>query len=261
VSRGRDGSVLLLVLWLVVALGVVASAVAGAARLAVSVSQNARAQLMARLAAESGLEATVARIEGALDSLAGLERQQWLNDLATRAVAEPAALGDGRYAVSVIDVSSRLDVNNASEASLRAFFARFSDLGSAARIARAIRTFIEAPLDSADSRLLPVPGGSFQPVRLLRSLDELREHGLVPAEVLQAALPYLTVDGDGTINRATAPDIVLAVASGELRDEPSRLLLISRGWLKDHPLTYEIQAVYAISGSRLALSHWREEVR
>ena len=34
---------------------------------------------------------------------------------------------------------------------------------------------------------------------------------------------------------------------------PSRLLVISRGWQAGHPLTHEIQAVYAIVGSRLKL--------
>ncbi|MGH7525756.1 MAG: general secretion pathway protein GspK, partial [Gemmatimonadales bacterium] len=39
---------------------------------------------------------------------------------------------------------------------------------------------------------------------------------------------------------------------------PSRLLLVSRGWLPGHPLTHEIQAAYAVVGQRLVLQSWRE---
>jgi general secretion pathway protein K len=39
---------------------------------------------------------------------------------------------------------------------------------------------------------------------------------------------------------------------------PSRLLLLSRGWVPGHPLTHEIQAAYAVVGQRLRLQSWRE---
>jgi type II secretory pathway component PulK len=39
---------------------------------------------------------------------------------------------------------------------------------------------------------------------------------------------------------------------------PSRLLLVSRGWLLGHSLTHEIQASYAVVGQRLVLQAWRE---
>lgn len=39
---------------------------------------------------------------------------------------------------------------------------------------------------------------------------------------------------------------------------PSRLLLVSRGWVPGHPLTHEIQAGYAVVGQRLRLQSWRE---
>ena len=44
-------------------------------------------------------------------------------------------------------------------------------------------------------------------------------------------------------------------------DEPSRLLVVSRGWLGGHPLSHEIQGVYAITGGELVLLHWRERDR
>lgn len=39
---------------------------------------------------------------------------------------------------------------------------------------------------------------------------------------------------------------------------PSRILVVSRGWQQGHPLTHEIQAVFAIAGTRLTLRAWRE---
>ena len=103
------------------------------------------------------------------------------------------------------------------------------------------------------------PGGSeLLAARALRSLDELERLPGVSVGLLRAAAPYLTVDGDGKINRATASDTVLVAAGGSLQDEPSRLLVVSRGWLRGHSLTHEIQAVYAIAGNQLTLVRWRE---
>ena len=39
---------------------------------------------------------------------------------------------------------------------------------------------------------------------------------------------------------------------------PTRILLISRGWLRGHPLTHEIQAVYGVAGQKLVLQAWQE---
>jgi hypothetical protein len=76
--------------------------------------------------------------------------------------------------------------------------------------------------------------------------------------LLRAAAPYLTVDGDGKINRVTASDTVMIAAGGSVQDEPSRVIVISRGWLRGHSLTHEIQAVYAIEGNQLTLVRWTE---
>ena len=101
-------------------------------------------------------------------------------------------------------------------------------------------------------------GSSLVAARTLRSLDELESIPGVNLGLLRAAASYLTVDGDGKINRATATDTVMVAAAGSVQDEPSRVLVVSRGWLKGHSLTHEIQAVYAIAGNRLTLVRWRE---
>lgn len=254
-TRARRGVVLMLVLWLIVALGAISAGVVHAARISAGIAANARAEVVGRAAAASGIEATVSAIDDTLARLGTLdERRDWLNALVLRAAVDSTVLGDGRFAVTVVDASARLDVNAADEASLQRFFSQFTDPAQAAQIARAIRFRI----DSASGGAARGPLVAANP---LRSLDELHDAALVPDRILTRAVQYLTVDGDGTINQRTASDTVLAAATGELRDEPARLLLISRGWVPAHPATSEIQAVYAISGNRLVFSHWRERVR
>ena len=262
-QRSRQGVALVLVLWLVVVLGVIGAGIVAGARTSTAMAANVRARVVARYAAESGIEALVTFVEDSLERAGALAaRRDFLNGLQTAyGAGDSVVLGAGRFARAVVDVSARLDINAATESALRSFFSRFTDLAGASTIARDVRGRIEA--GAIDGRPEEVflqrdPRGDFRPVRPIRSLDELREWHVVPDPVLASAAPYLTVDGDGVINRRTASDTVLAAASGEVHDEPSRLLFISRGWQGGHPLSHEIQAVYALSGNRLVLVHWRE---
>src|SRR5687768_8602709 len=252
--RSRRGVALVLVLWIVVILAGVSAGVVRAARTSTGIAVNARANTIARAAAESGIEAIVAAIEDTLTRFEDADdRKAWLNAIALQSAPDSFQLGEGTFQVTVVDVSARLDVNAATQSNLQTFFSQFTDPAGAAAIANAIRQRIDSG-NSSD------PGASFRPrsATLIRSLDELSARRLVPEAILSRAAQYLTVDGDGAINARTASDTVLVAASGELRDEPSRLLLISRGWVSGHPLTCEIQAVYAIAGNRLVFSHWRE---
>src|SRR5688572_10754137 len=110
--RSRRGVALILVLWLVVVLATISAGVVRAARTSSAIAANARATVIARAAAESGIEALVASIE---DSLAGFadagDRRDWLNALATATEGDSVTLGDGRFAVTIVDVSARLDLN------------------------------------------------------------------------------------------------------------------------------------------------------
>jgi type II secretory pathway component PulK len=249
VKSSRQGVALVLVLWIIVILGGVSAGVVRSARTSTGIAANARAEVIARAAAESGIEALVAAIEDTLEQLSDpADRRDWLNTFSLQPSGDSVSIGEGRFSVAIVDVSARLDVNAATQSALQVFFSQFTDPGEAATIAAAIR----ARIDSGSAA-----GTSFLRVAPLRSLDELRSAG-VPYGLLARSVQYLTVDGDGAINSRTASDTVLAAATGELRDEPGRLLLISRGWLSGHPLTSEIQAVYAITGNRLVFSHWRE---
>lgn len=249
-SRTRRGVALVLVLWIVVILGGISAGVVRSARTSTSIAANARAEIVARAAAESGIEALVASIEDTLFQLAEPSaRRDWLNALGIAGAGDSVLLGDGRFSVTVVDVNARLDVNASTRSALQVFFSQFTDPGEAASIAAGIRAHIDSGSTGAPLPLNVTP---------VRSLEELRLARLVPDAILTRAAQYLTVDGDGVINSRTASDTVLVAATGELRDEPSRLLLISRGWVSGHPLTCEIQAVYAITGNRLVFSHWRE---
>lgn len=244
--RSRRGVALVLVLWLIVILGGIGAAVVSATRDASRLAANARARVVARYAAESGVEATLAAIEDSLRTLTdGAARRAFLNALERRSAGgDSVALGDGRFAVAIVDASARLDVNAAPAENLARLLSRFTDPTRAAALAQAVRARIER--------------GGTRVVTPIRSLEELRAVPGADARVLQLAIPYLTVDGDGTVNGAAASDTVMAAAFGEVSDAPTRLVVVSRGWMREHPLTHEIQGVYAIARDRLVLVHWRE---
>jgi general secretion pathway protein K len=258
-TRDRRGAALILVLWIIVALAAISSGAVAATRSTSGIAANYRARTVARYAAESGIALAVATLQDGLTVAAEpTARRELLNHLDE--LLEPeAALGDARIAVALVDPASRLDVNAADVRSLTRLLSFFTDPLDAERAAQAIRAYVggvtDGSLDPSGSGEL---AGGLSEIRPLRSLDELfRIPGLSP-ELARRAAGSLTVDGDGTINRATASDTVLAAAAGELRDEPSRILVVARGWLDGHPLTHEIEAVYAVVGSELTLIRWRE---
>ncbi len=245
--RERRGAALILVLWLIVFLGAISTEVVLATRSTSRVASNYRALAVARYAAESGVTLAVATLEDSLATAIDAETlRDYLNHL-DRALGtgDHLSLGDGRADVALIDVGSRLDVNTAGAESLAALLSFFTDPVEARGVAAAIRAFVGGDVDD--------PGP-----RPLQSLDELTLIRGVPPELAERVFEFLTVDGDGTINRATAPEPVLAAAGGELREEPSRILVVSRGWQQGHAFTHEIQAVYAVVGRELTLIRWRE---
>ena len=245
-NSSRRGVALILVLWVIVVLGGVAAAVTAGSRSTTDVTSNVRARTIARYAAESGIVAATvalqARMEAAAENVT--KRRAALND-ASHALGESAnfVMGDASVSVVMVDVSARLDVNAAPEEALAALFARAGQGRRATDAARAIRRHIDS-----------IPGQA----NLFNSLDDVAALPGVGDDVITAAAPWLTVDGDGQINRLTASPVVLGVARGSLIDEPSRILLIARGWQRGHPLTHEVQAVYAIQGNQLAFVRWRE---
>lgn len=239
----RRGVALMLVLWLIVVLATIGAGTLRDTRAIAAVASEERAHAIARHVAASGIESAVAEIEDSLRVLRpGNARRAWLNALAlTGGRKDTMMLGDGRFAVTVSDVAARLDVNAASELSMRGFLSHFTDLASAEHMARRIRTWLDEGMG-----------------RRLQRLDELRERGLLPAPLLARVAPHLTVHGDGAVNSETAPHFVLSAALGKLRQEPVRLVLESRGWQAGHSAAHHVLAVFAITGDRLELVHTEE---
>jgi type II secretory pathway component PulK len=258
--KRRRGFALMLVLWLIVVLGTISATVVMRTRESAALSSNVRARLAARYASESGVTASVAALEAGLQARSDTtDRVRYLNHLDS-ALPErgEVTLGDETFAVTLIDISARLDVNNADEKSLERFFSQFEP-AAAAGTAGAIRRYIDRDGVTGTPGSQSNPGATaLVAARTFRSLDELDHIPGVSPGLLREAAPYLTVDGDGKINRATASDTVMVAAAGSVQNEPSRILVVSRGWLHGHSLTHEIQAVYAIAGNQLTLVRWRE---
>lgn len=276
-TRTRRGVALIVVLWSVVLLATVTAIASGAARTSAAVAANARAQSTARAMAESGIIAARVLIDDSLRIFAAdaTRREDFLARLEpVTADARPLrqdTLADGVFAVTVVDVSARLDVNNTSADGLARLFALATSPAEARSLAERLEAIVRGerstPVDdrlrARDSLEASLLGREVRPRqrRPFESLDALREVPGVDAAVLAQVAPFLTVDGDGSINRRAAPPEVLAAATGSLVDSPSRLLLIARGWQRGHPLSRQIEAVYDVADDGLHLVRWREHDR
>jgi type II secretory pathway component PulK len=256
----------MLALWLIVLLTVLGGRVAASAKNSTGVASNLRARLVGRYASESGVMLAAAQMRDSLATILDREkRSTYLNSLQPRSAMSPElGFDDERFSVVYVDVNSRLDINNASQSQLTRLFSFFAGGAEAVVAAKAIRDFIDGPRGGShfpraglpDRRDLAYP--SLPASNPLRSLEDLRRVPGFPEKLALSVAPYLTVDGDGRINRAAASDTVMAAAAGSVVDEPSRILVISRGWLRGQPLTHEIQAVYAIDGNSVTLVRWQE---
>lgn len=275
----RRGVALLVVLWAIAVLATVTAVASSAARSSASIAKNRRAIAIARAMAESGIVAATVMVNDSLRTFSGdtLARDAFLSRLEPRSDNANAlvdeTLDDGSFAVTVVDVSARLDVNNAGmEGLLRLFRTVTSD-----DEARAAALAIDARVRGED-----LAGDSLSNVRMQRdslsaellgravtvgirrpfeSLDELLLVPSVSRQLLNRVASSLTVDGDGRVNRRAASAQVLASASGSLVERPSRLLFIARGWERGHSVTREIQAVYDLADDGLRLVRWREQDR
>lgn len=245
----RKGATLVLVLWVLVVAGALGASAARGAHGANVAADAGRARLIARHAAESAVLATVARLERDLGSAEGNAALRATVLAAPDARAErssPWAWGDGRAEATVVDVSAKLDVNTVDAAGLTRFFRAFGSARAAAQTATAIHQRVSGN------------GTEATPVR---SLEALRDIPGVDTALLARAASDLTVDGGGQFNRRGASAAVRAALGDAGGDEPSRLLIVARGWRDGHPYTHEVQAVYQLEGTRLTFVRWRERDR
>lgn len=251
VPARRRGATLVLVLWLIVLTGGIAAAVTGATREATASAEVSSARVAARYAAESGVEAAAVALTRALENAENDPARRRavfarLGDVLTSALGDSLVLGDARAQVTAVDVNARLDLNAADSTALLRLLSAFGPAAAARQTVQAIRAHI-----AGDGRM----------ARPLRSLEAATRIPGVDVELLSRAAGELTVDSDGQINAASASPIVLAAATGGRIDTPTRVLFIARGWRAGHPLSHEIQAVYAIEGTRLTFVRLRERDR
>lgn len=270
----RRGVALVVVLWTVALLATVTAAASSASRTSAAIAINLRAQATARSMAESGIVAASAIIDDSLRVLVGdrAKRDAFLGRLEpTMTGALPwlqDTLADGVFAVTVVDVSARLDINNAGADGLARLFSTVTSPTNARAMAERIDAVVlgdesglrDARMRARDSLAAVLLGRDVSPRqrRPFESLDALRDVLGLDLSVLAQVAPFLTVDGDGTINRRAASREVLASASGSLVDAPTRLLLIARGWQRGHPLSRQIEAVFDVADDGLHLVRWRE---
>ncbi len=278
--RARRGAALVVALVTIAVLASVTAIASSQARRAASVVDNRRSQITARAMAESGVLAARAQLESSLrDAGADSARVDRVFDALTagNAATVQDTVGDGVFATAVVDVSARLDVNTAGADGLQQLFATVAPPSEARRVAEAIEAHVrgDAVQTTSASReamqqrrqrdsVAAVLLGREETPRAMQpftSLDELLTVPGMQAAWLDALAADLTVDGDGSVNRRTASRRVLAAAAGTLVDRPSRLLVISRGWRRDHVLTREIQAVFDVNRTELRLVRWREQDR
>lgn len=278
--RARRGAALVVALVTIAVLASVTAIASSQARRAASVVDNRRSQITARTMAESGVLATRAQLELRLrDAGADSARMDRVFDALTSSDGAMLqdTVGDGVFATAVVDVSARLDVNTAGADGLQQLLATVAPPGDARRVADAIDAHVRGDADQAtdanreamqrrqerDSVAAALLGreATSRAMQPFTSLDELLTVPGMQAAWLDALAADLTVDGDGRVNRRAASPRVLAAAAGTLVDRPSRLLVISRGWRRDHVLTREIQAVFDVNGAELRLVRWREQDR
>ena len=272
----QRGVALIFVLWLLVLLGVIIAEVASRARAEAALLTSLRSRTVARYAAESGILAATVAIERLVDSSYNpLERASLFRQLDARlASLKDVELGGARFGVAALDLNARIDLNRADVATLRGLFGQFTSDARADTVAAALK------------------------VNPIRRLAELSRVPGIDDSLALAVAPYVTVWSDGLVNINSAPEAVLAALPGVaaaapgivarreggevfatldpvhppsmpgvvaaallVSTVPSRLMLVSRGWQEGHPLTHEIQAVFAIVGRRLVLqSSWERDL-
>jgi len=265
-------------------LGAIVAEVAREARLEAAMLASLRARTVARYAAESGILAATVRIEAMLDSAHGsTELIAMFRELnAGLPSLSDVELGTARFRVAAVDLNARLDLNRADAATLRGLFGQFATENRADAVVAALK---QSPVRRL-SELTLLPGVDDSLALAVAPYVTVWSDGFVninsaPEPVL-AALPVVGRAGARSlILRRQAGDVLTSIdvvrpgarpdlmtpgdvmaASGVpgalVSMMPSRLMLVSRGWQEGHPLTHEIQVVYAVVGQRLVVQARQE---
>jgi len=142
-----------------------------------------------------------------------------LLDVAQR-YAGPVLVDSIPVDVAAVDLGAKLNINQASEPQLQAFFSfLLKDYSLSTHLAQTI-------MDWRDADTLPRPSGAEVAAYIkaeqlaiptngqFRDVDDLRNVLGITPEIFAEVSPYFTVRGDGTINLNTAPVPVLRAIPG-----------------------------------------------
>jgi general secretion pathway protein K len=216
-TRIRRGVALMLVLWLIVLLGTIATGVVAATRSEANQVGNLRARAAGRYAAESGVLAATAQLREILAAARTPAEQAALFRNLDEHFAQlrDVPLGEAHFGVAVLDLNARIDLNAADDLTLIAFFRQFVGGQAATALVNALQDWKDlddrprpAGAEAADYARA---GSPFRPTNCaLRRLDELPRIAGFSDELAHKVAPYVTVHGDGRINVNTAPETVLA---------------------------------------------------
>lgn len=277
--KNRRGVALILVLSLLVMLGLVAFDVASRARAEGNMLIDLKARAAGRYAAESGILVARTAVQRWVDSTPlPPERAALFHHMGelTQSLTH-IRVADAEFDAAVLDLNARIDLNHSSLGTLIGLFSQFTSKDRAEEIAEEIKK---------------EPVGRFAELARVSGADD---------SLALAVAPYVTIWSDGVIDINTAPEVVLAslpgigravasrivsrreagevfassdmfrpaATSGPVTAEgfppltvaPTRIMLVSRGWLPGSPVTHEIQATYVVLGSLMVLQSWEERDR
>jgi general secretion pathway protein K len=219
--RSERGVALILVLWLVVVLGAVAAAVVSSTRSESHLALNARTRSGARYAAESGVVDGAAILQNAMASAFIPARQvQVLNSLGREFQdRQDVSLGSARFSVALVNLSARLDLNQADAASLLALFSQFTTVKQAGDVVDGLLDWRDADdvtrPNGAEKDDYIKAGSSYVPSNgYLSRLDDLRRVHGVTEKLALAVAPYVTVVGDLRVDVNAASEPVLSSIPG-----------------------------------------------
>lgn len=233
----RGGFALIGALWVVVVLALVGLDFSLRSRATTRRVLNANDHAVALAAADAG-------VLFAEDALRGMLRRSRQVGLGSDPLPDPwrdpgrllvdtLKVGEARALVQLFDAGSRLHLNRASEAELRALMTALRiDAGDADRAAQAIMDWRDADefrrgrgaeleeYVQAAAPILPANGP-------FRSVQEIRNVLGVTPRLFERVAPYLTVRGSGRINLAAAPPEVISALPG-MSDDLLRLIIRAR---------------------------------
>ncbi len=280
---GRRGVALMLVLWVIIVLGAVAVGVVSASRAQTDLVDTVRSRTVARYAAESGVAEAVSLLKELYSAAETAEQQArvFSEFYAELARWGERSLGDARYQVAVLDLNSRIDLNNSGEELLLGLFRQFVGETEATALLDALEDWKDEddePLPAgAEAAEYARAGSPYRPGnRQLMRLDELaRIHGFGDS-IAGLLAPHVTVWSDGRVNVNTAEAPVLAAVPeiGEYgaedligaRDQGvvmgTKLAVHSRlSELSPEPIGAQLRHVAMVPGRLLVISRGWEEGR